>query len=72
VGVVEWTFAESPSNIQGRTGSNAHAFISLIMGKIWITGSLLWPRDDSLSESWRKCLVEAMVKGNKIHDDLFD
>ena len=71
-GVVEWTFAESQSNIQGRTGSNACAFIALIMGKIWISGSLLWPRDHSLPESWRKCLVEAMVKGNKIHDDLFD
>lgn len=52
---------ESQSNIQGRTGSNACAFIALIMGKIWIRGSLLWPRGDCLPESWRK-----------IHDDLFD
>lgn len=71
-GVLEWTFTESQSNIQGRTGSNACAFIALIMGKIWIRGSLLWPRGDCLPESWRKSLVEAMIKGNKIHDDLFD
>ena len=43
-GVVEWTFAESQSSIQGRTGSNACAFIALIMGKMWMNGSLLWPR----------------------------
>lgn len=42
------------------------------MGKIWIRGSLLWPRGDCLPESWRKSLIEAMIKGNKIHDDLFD
>ena len=30
------------------------------------------PRDASLPESWRKPFIEAMVKGNKIHDDLFD
>lgn len=71
-GVVEWTFTESQSNIQGRTGSNACAFIALIMGKIWIRGSLHWPRGDCLPDSWRKSLVEAMIKGNKIHDDLFD
>ena len=71
-GVVEWTFTESQSNIQGRTGSNACAFIALIMGKIWIRGSLLWPRGDCLPEPWRESLVEAMIKGNKIHDDLFD
>ena len=71
-GVVEWTFEESQSNIQGRKGSNACAFIALIMGKIWIRGSLHWPRGDCLPELWRKSLVDAMIKGNKIHDDLFD
>ena len=71
-GVVEWTFQESQSNIQGRTGSNACAFIALLMGKSCMEGGLLWPRGDYLPESWRKSLFEAMVKGNKIHDDLFD
>ena len=71
-GVVEWTFAESQSSIQGRTGSNACAFIALIMRKMWINGGLLWPRDVLLPEPWKQSLYEAMIKGNKIHDDLFD
>lgn len=71
-GVVEWTFTESPSTIQGRTGSNACTFIALLMGKQWMEGHLLWPTGDILAESWRKSLFEAMIKGNKIHDDLFD
>ena len=71
-GVVEWTFAESQSSIQGRTGSNACAFIALIMGKMWMNGGLLWPRDALLPEPWKQSLYEAMIKGNKIHDDLFD
>ena len=55
-GVVEWTFAESQSIIQGRTGSNACAFIALIMGKMWINGGLLWPRDVLLPEPWKQSL----------------
>lgn len=31
-GVIEWTFSESQSDIQGRTGSNACVFIALYMG----------------------------------------
>ena len=71
-GVVEWTFAESRSSIQERTGSNACAFIALIMGKMWMNGSLLWPRDVLLPEPWKQSSYEAMIKGKKIHDDLFD
>ena len=32
-GVVEWTFAESQSSIQGRTGGNACAFIAFDHGE---------------------------------------
>ena len=32
-GVIEWSFSESQSDIQGRTGSNACVFIALYMGK---------------------------------------
>lgn len=32
-GVTEWSFSESQSDIQGRTGSNACVFIALYMGK---------------------------------------
>ena len=65
-------FRRSQSNIQGRTGSNACAFIALLMGKIWTEECLAWPRGDYLPESWRKSLIEAMIKGNQIHDDLFE
>jgi len=41
-GVMEWTLTESQSNIQGRTGSNACAFIASLMVK-WMKGCLLWP-----------------------------
>ena len=67
-----WAFPESQSNIQGQSGSNACAFIALLMGNVWTSGCLQFPRDASLHESWRKSFIEAMVKGNKIHDDLFD
>ena len=53
-GVVEWILAESQSSIQGRTGNNACAFITLIMGKMWINGSSPWPRDVLLSEPWKQ------------------
>ena len=71
-GVLGWAFPESQSNIQGQSGSNACAFIALLMGNVWTSGCLQFPRDASLHESWRKSFIEAMVKGNKIHDDLFD
>ena len=37
-----------------------------------MNGSLLWPRDVLVPEPWKQSLYEAMIKGNKIHDDLFD
>ena len=42
------------------------------MGKMCFEGNLVWPTGDCLPEAWRKSLREAMIKGNKIHDDLFD
>ena len=71
-GVIEWTFSESQSDIQDRTGSNACVFIALYMGKLCSQRKLSWPSDDSLPDAWRRSFIEAMVKGNKIHDDLFD
>lgn len=71
-GVMEWTFSESQSDIQGRTGSNACVFIALLMGKLSIERKLTWPTGDLLPESWKGALHEAMIKGDQIHDDLFD
>lgn len=71
-GITEWTFSESQSDIQGRTGSNACVFIALYMGKLCSQRNLPWPAGDSLPDSWQTSFREAMIKGNKIHDDLFD
>lgn len=71
-GVMEWTFKESQSDIQGRTGSNACVFIALHMGKLCFERNLTWPTGDLLPESWKRALYEAMMKGNQIHDVLFD
>lgn len=56
----------------GRTGSNASVFIALYMGKLCVQKNLTWPTGNLCSESWQTSLKEAMIKGNLIHDDLFD
>ena len=71
-GVTEWSFSESQSDIQGRTGSNACVFIALYMGKLCFENNLAWPSGNLLPESWKRSLREAMIRGNQIHDDLFD
>lgn len=71
-GVTEWSFNESQSDIQGRTGSNACVFIALYMGKLCFENNLAWPSGNLLPESWKTSLREAMITGNQIHDDLFD
>ena len=74
LGITEWSFVEYQSNIQGRTGSNACVFIAIHvhMGKLCYARNLTWPSGDLLSESWKRALQEAMIKGKQIHDDLFD
>ena len=72
LGITEWSFDECQSNIQGRTGSNACVFIALHMGRLCYARNLTWPTGDVLHESWKQALREAMIKGNQIHDDLFD
>lgn len=68
--VMEWTLAESQSDILGRVGSNACVFIARYMGKLCIERNLLWPTSDCVSESLIESLKEAMIKGNEIHDRL--
>ncbi|KAJ7387584.1 hypothetical protein OS493_000918 [Desmophyllum pertusum] len=70
-GVMEWTFKESQSDIQGRTAVML-VFIALHMGKLCFERNLTWPTGDLLPESWKRALYEAMMKGNQIHDVLFD
>ena len=71
-GITEWSFDKSQSNIEGRTGSNACVFIALHMGKLCYTQNLTWSTGDLLPESWKQALQQVMIKGNQIHDDLFD
>ena len=52
-GVTEWSFTESQSDIQGRTGSNACVFIALYMGKLCFENNLAWPSGNLLPVSWK-------------------
>ncbi|KAL9977845.1 hypothetical protein ACROYT_G015297 [Oculina patagonica] len=63
---------EERVDFQGRTGSNACVFIALHMEKLCAERNLTWPTGDLLPITWETALHDAMAKGNKIHDDLFD
>lgn len=71
-GILEWSIKESQADIMGRAGSNACVFIALYMGKFCVQKNLTWPTGNLFTESWQTSLKEAMIKGNLIHDDLFD
>ena len=71
--VIEWLFPEnfSQSTIQGRNGNNARAFISLYFGQVASKG--LPPRQGlALDVQWKDTLMEAMTRGNDLHNELFD
>ena len=70
--VKEWTFSASQSDIHSRKGGNACVFIAFLKGNLSFEWNLTWPTGDLLPESWKGALHEAMIKGNQIHDDLFD
>lgn len=53
-------------------GSNACVFIALLMGKLSNARNLTWPTGDLLPKSRKGALHEGMIKGNQIHDNLFD
>ena len=74
-GIAEYIFPEtlSQSTINGRAGSNACVFIALCFGTLSKNYGLCCPPDSSqLPLVWRDTLVEAMEKGNAVHDELFD
>ena len=64
-------FEFSQSSINGRNGSNACTFISLCFGRLFTEQKLSLPFTSNLN-SWTAALHYAMVKGNDIHDALFD
>ncbi|KAJ7358945.1 hypothetical protein OS493_020788 [Desmophyllum pertusum] len=72
--VIEWLFQEnfSQSTMNGRNGSNACTFICMYFGQIAAKGLLLPRQGVSLNGHWKDALEEAMIRGNDLHDEIFD
>ena len=73
--VVEWHFPVnfSQSTIVGRLGSNACTFIALYFGHLYFSSHLQLPTNDAkLNHEWQLSLWEAILKGNEIHDDMYE
>ena len=72
--VFEWSFQEdfSQSTIRGRNGSNACTFISLYFGRIASKGLLPPHQGLQLSIQWKDAPEEAILRGNDLHNDMFD
>ena len=72
--ITQWIFPEnfSQSTLGGRTGSNACTFIALYFGHLYSHYNLPAPQGYQLSEQWMFALHEAIIKGNEIHDELFE
>lgn len=62
----------SQSTILGRSGSNACTFIALYFGHLYFAAHLKPPSNKELSNEWKVCLRQALIKGNDIHDDIFE
>ena len=63
----------SQSTLLGRLGSNACTFIALFFGNLYFLPRLEPPSDGvTLDCEWQVSLREAILKGNEIHDDLYD
>ena len=73
--ITEWNFPVnfSQSTLLGRLGSNACTFIALYFGNLYFLSCLKPPSDGvTLDREWQVSLREAILKGNEIHDDLYD
>ena len=73
--ITEWNFPVnfSQSTLLGRLGSNACTFIALYFGNLYFLSCLEPPSDGvTLDSEWQVSLREAILKGNEIHDDLYD
>lgn len=63
----------SRSTLLGWLGCNACSFIALHFGNMYFLSSLEPPSDHvTLDHEWQVSLREAILKGNEIHDDLYD
>ena len=73
--ITEWNFPVNfcQSTLLGRLGSNACTFIALNFGNLYFLSCLEPPSDSvTLDFGWQVSLREAILKGNEIHDDLYD
>ena len=72
--VIEWQFPVdfSQSTIFGRSGSNACTFIALCFGNVYNYFCLQPPVNAFLLDNWQLALKNSILKGNEIHDDLFE
>lgn len=73
--ITEWNFPPyfSRSTLLGWLGCNACSFIALYFGNMYFLSSLEPPSDHvTLDHEWQVSLREAILKGNEIHDDLYD
>jgi len=72
--ILEWNFPVelSQSTINGRMGSNACTFIALKFGHLYFVNGLQPPVNSLLQNNWKVLLIEAILNGNEIHDDIFE
>ena len=73
--IVEWRFPRdlSQSTIYDRMGSNACTFIALHFGHLYFSCGLQPPIINShLQNNWKVALIDAIISGNDIHDDIFE
>lgn len=52
-------------------GSNARTFIALIFGHLYFSTRLQPPVNLDLQYNWKVALIQAILRGNDIHDDIF-
>lgn len=72
--ILEWQFPVelSQSTINGRLGSNGCTFIALRFGHLYFANGLQPPVTSQLQNNWKVSLIEAILSGNDIHDDIFE
>lgn len=72
--IVEWRFPRdlSQSTIYGRMGSNTCTFIALLFGHLYFSHGLQPPINSQLQNNWKVALIDAIISGNDIHDDIFE
>lgn len=53
-------------------GSNTCTFIALLFGHLYFSHGLQPPINSQLQNNWKVALIDAIISGNDIHDDIFE